>query len=292
MKRNLSLIQMIILVLLISFTCVSCNEETIDPDIDDPIIDPIIIETPANVEISHTTSFDGSAFKFDVYYYTTNKEGPKIAVVGGIHGDEQAGWQAGCELVEKLKDEKGICGQIMLIPKVNTLACQALQRYKVTGYVLSDLNRSFPLGREDNACSKTIEISNEIISLVEAFDPDVIIDLHESRNSWTKMESGTKTSLGDTVIASNNSIIIRKILKIYNENYLLDNETEFRQEGSNQLGTFNYYFTNTYPKKTVLTIETNRDYRNNKNNIALEVRTRQQLNMLEALFDYFWERNK
>ena len=269
------------------------NDTPNDPsDPSDPVVDPTIdpIEDPVNVTISNFQILENTNYVTTVYKFVTDKEGPKIAIVGGIHGDETAGWTAALRLVESIKDEKKICGEILIIPRANILADKAESRYKVTGYDFSDLNRSFPNGRYSSSKAETIKISTAIVETVEAFGADYIIDLHESMNSWETMESGTTKSLGNTLIANNNSRFMRQLIKHYNNDYRLEGETEFRQEGANQLGSFNYYFTNAYPDKVVFTIETNRGYENGVNTIDLEVRVRHQLNILKAMFDYAWNR--
>ena len=260
---------------------------------EDPIVDPgntDPVEDPVNVTITNFQILENTDYVTTVYKIVTDKEGPKIAIVGGIHGDETAGWTAALRLVESISTKEKICGEILIIPQANILADKADSRYKVTGYDFSDLNRSFPEGRYSTSKTETIKISTAIVSTVEAFEADYIIDLHESMHSWEVMEEGTKTSLGNTLIANNNSRFMRQLLRHYNNDYRLEGETEFRQEGANQLGSFNYYFTNTYPDKVVFTVETNRGYVDGKNTIDLEVRVRHQLNILEAMFDYAWNR--
>lgn len=247
-------------------------------------------EDPVNITETNFKILTGTAYETTVYKFVTDKEGPKIAIVGGIHGDEIAGWTAALRLVDSIKKEKGICGEIIIVPEANIVADKAKSRYGVSGYDLSDLNRSFPLGRYSSSKEDTIKISNAIRELIEEFDPGYIIDLHESLHSWEVMEEGTKTSLGNTLIANNNSRFMRQVLRRYNSEYRLEDETEFRQEGANQLGSFNYYFTNTYPDKVVFTVETNRGYENGTNTIDLEIRVRHQLNILKAMFDFAWNR--
>ena len=118
--------------------------------------DEQIDETPANVTVTSWTILKDTDYETSVYKFTTDKEGPKIAIVGGIHGDETAGWTAGLRLVDSISTMKGICGEILLIPQANILADNAKSRYKVTGYDFSDLNRSFPLDRYDTADRKSV----------------------------------------------------------------------------------------------------------------------------------------
>ena len=299
---NLKLLSLI-LVICVCLLLIACKEPSSDNPPDDGgetqggengnsgeggEVEPVVV--PVNITETNFKILTGTAYETTVYKFVTDKVGPKIAIIGGIHGDEVAGWTAALRLVDSIKQEKGICGEIIIVPEANILADKAKVRYNVSGYDLSDLNRSFPLGRYSSAKAETIKISDALIALISDFNPDYIIDLHESMNSWETMESGTTKSLGNTLIANNNSRFMRQVLKRYNSEYRLEDETEFRQEGANQLGSFNYYFTNTYPDKVVFTIETNRGYANGTNTIDLEIRVRHQLNILKTMFDYAWER--
>ena len=94
------------------------------------------VETP--VEVTHTfwKILEGEISETTVHKYVTNKPGPKIVIVGGIHGDEDAGWTAALRLVNTISQEKGICGEILLIPQANILADNVLVRYNVRVWAL------------------------------------------------------------------------------------------------------------------------------------------------------------
>lgn len=258
-----------------------------------------------SVEHTQTTLLTGTVSETAVHKYVTDKEGPKIAIVGGIHGDELAGWTAGLELVDMLgEDTAGICGEILLIPQANILADSLQDRYPgrttavggigtVSGVQYSDLNRSFPDGRASNATEATISISDAIRLEIEAFEPDYVIDLHESLHSWARMEQTTQTStsLGDSLIYKNQPLFMDDLIYYYNKVYRQDGETEFTSNPTSTKGSFNYYFSNLYPQAVVFTVETNREYVTGQGDTALlDTRVRQQLNILEAMFDLVWER--
>lgn len=288
-KEQVKGILMLIIIISFSFLFSACKNVTTDTTKDLTTTNDSTTIVEAKVTYTMGQILKDTPFETPIYYFKSDIVGPKIAIVGGTHGDEVAGWTAALNLVESLKNSTKMKGEILIIPEANILADKALSRYTVSGYNLSDLNRSYPLDRYSSSTENTIMISDAIVKVIEDFNPSYIIDLHESRTSWTGMESGTsKTSLGDTLVASNNSHFMRQLIKYYNENYKKDGETDFRQEGSNQKGSFNYYFTNTYSDKIVFTIETNREYKNGTNNIALETRVRQQTNMLQSLFYLAW----
>ena len=263
-------------------------------------------EVPAieeSVEVTHTQSaiLEGTAWQTAVHKYVTDREGPKIAIVGGIHGDEKAGWTAGLQLVDMFNENtKGICGEILLIPQANIQADNLGERYQgsktaksgigtVDGVKYSDLNRSFPTGRANNAQESTIGISDAIRTVIEQFEPDVVVDLHESLNSWTEQDV-TSRSLGDTLIFKNKSLFMDDLMYYYNKVYKSDGEVDFAPNPSSVAGSFNYYFTNLYTDKIVFTIETARGNTTGVDTVPLEKRVHQHINILEALFDLVWER--
>lgn len=258
------------------------------------------VETP--VEVTHTfwKILEGEISETTVHKYVTNKPGPKIVIVGGIHGDEDAGWTAALRLVNTISQEKGICGEILLIPQANILADNARVRYNVKGMgvTFSDLNRSFAVGRDSAAKSETIKISNALVEVIDEFIDDheivneydlCIIDLHESRGSYTE-GTAAKGYLGDQLICRNNPFFMEDLLIHYNENYKELGDPNFRTEEAVTDGSFSLNFTTNYPDATVFTIETNRGYKNSVNTISLEKRVTQQLNILQALFDLAWQR--
>lgn len=267
------------------------------------------------LEITHTswTILTGTIYETAVHQYVSNKEGPGIAIVGGIHGDETAGWNAALELVEVFADSDslqkelfGMCGTVLIIPQANIAADKAEERFVnypnasngiaiKDGVKYSDLNRSFPLGRYATATATTISISNAIVKTVETFGKtygfDYIIDLHEARRSWELGEAAGTTTLGDTLIYNNQPMFMSKMLKQYNKAYRPTDEPYFTNAPANQKGSYSYYFTNTYPDSVVYTIETNRSWTQSTGNaIPLEKRVRQQLNVLQAMFDLSWNR--
>ena len=251
------------------------------------------------VQVTHT-SWDilvGKPTQTTVHQFVTNKQGPAVVIVGGTHGDETAGWNAALQLVDPTSDRyignlPGVCGQILVIPQANKLSNQAVKR-TADGY--TDLNRAFPTDTYSTANAKTIEMANAIVQTIAEFNIDYtvqyFVDLHEAQTSYTQVNVDTgKMSVGDTVIFSNNYPVMNKILRQYNKTYLLEGEPNFSSNPANQKGSFSYHYTNTYPDRIVFTIETNRERINGVDTIPLEKRVRQQINMLNAMFDYAWGR--
>ena len=62
-------------------------------------------EDPVNITETNFKILTSTAYATTVYKFVTDKEGPKIAIVGGIHGDEIAGWTAALRLVDSIKKD-------------------------------------------------------------------------------------------------------------------------------------------------------------------------------------------
>lgn len=278
MKKKSTYLLIISLVFIIGLTSVltACGETGDDN------------REPLTVEHITTKMLAGTRDETEVHRFVTNREGPRIVIVGGTHGDEKAGWSAALKLVKILDSEEkrrdDMCGEILIIPQVNINADKAGKRYlsTVDGVAYSDLNRSFPNGRESGAAAATIRISDAVIEIIETFEPDYVVDLHESRKSW---EDGY---LGNSVISDNEPFFIEDMLINYNDNYIEEGEPDFINQPAVKNGSFSKYFSARYPDKVVFTIETNREYAGGADTIALSVRVRQQLNILNSMFDFAW----
>lgn len=278
MKRKSTYLLIISLVFIIGLTSVltACGETGDDN------------REPLTVEHITTKMLAGTRDETEVHRFVTNREGPRIVIVGGTHGDEKAGWSAALKLVKILDSEEkrrdDMCGEILIIPQVNINADKAGKRYlsTVDGVAYSDLNRSFPIGRESSATAATIRISDAVIEIIETFEPDYVVDLHESRKSWED------EYLGNSVISDNEPFFIEDMLINYNDNYIEEGEPKFINQPAVKNGSFSKYFSARYPDKVVFTIETNREYAGGTDTIALSVRVRQQLNILNSMFDFAW----
>lgn len=227
------------------------------------------------VEVTHTinTILKDTIYETEVHTFTTNVSGPRVAIVGGIHGDEIAGWNAGMQLLDYDFQK----GSYLIIPRANILATQLILRYPgqpTQGWYqeikYSDLNRIFP-GRSDG--NPTEVIADAIISQIVAFDPEYIIDLHESRDSY---EGGY---LGDSVIYNNvkTSLFALELVEEMNAHHLSGGDTMFRVDNSAPEGSFNNYCSAHFDA-FVMTFETNRK-------LDLTKRVGQQLALLQILFN-------
>ncbi len=49
---------------------------------------------PATVTDSSWSILADTIYETEVFQFETDREGPRVCIVGGIHGDELAGWNA------------------------------------------------------------------------------------------------------------------------------------------------------------------------------------------------------
>ena len=248
------------------------------------------------IEINNTVEtwkiLEDSIYETTVYKFTSDVPGKKCVIVGGIHGDEVAGWKAALQL----KDKRDFVGEVLLIPQANILACKREERYPgkvanagavaVNGIKYQDLNRNFPGDPNGNV---TKQIAHEISQTVIDFDPDVVIDLHESlrSSSASHFEEGTSSRLGDLLIYGNSwtSLFTQTVIEEYNASYLKEGDYPFGTDTYAPGNSFNQYFGKLYEERIVLTIETTRYFNATKPKDETR-RIEQQLELVDLVLKY------
>ena len=140
---------------------------------------------------------EGTAEENEVIVYTSVNPGPVIYIVGGIHGDELAGWHAANRLKDQLRP---ICGTVYILSPANRSGAAAETR-TVTGS--GDLNRAFPGDSESEDAA--LRIAASIFADVARVQPDFVLDLHEAR---VELGGGsTHKGLANTLIYTDDSKI-------------------------------------------------------------------------------------
>ncbi|HEV2121977.1 MAG TPA: succinylglutamate desuccinylase/aspartoacylase family protein [Chloroflexota bacterium] len=101
------------------------------------------------------------------------QDGPVVAVLGGVHGDEYEGTVAAGMIWQQL-DVEALCGTVIVVPTANPPACTAGSRTSPTDGL--NLARTFP-GSPTGTISQRIAhgLSEAIIGRV-----DFLIDLHSA----------------------------------------------------------------------------------------------------------------
>lgn len=130
----------------------------------------------------------GEEWETPYYVIDSNLPGPTIFIIGGTHGGELAGWQTALELLKRKPDR----GKFIIVPKANKKGVELRYR-EIEGE--GNLNRCYP-GKEDGIPME--QMAFHIFSLIKETQPDLVLDLHESREFHLIDEK----YVGQTLIAS------------------------------------------------------------------------------------------
>ena len=111
----------------------------------------------------------------------SNKNGKRISIVTGIHGDELEGQYVCYELIRRINEQRDkLTGIVDIYPAMNPLGIDSITR-GIPAFDL-DMNRLFP-GNEDG--DMTEYLAAKIINDVEG--SDVVIDIHASNIYLTEI---------------------------------------------------------------------------------------------------------
>ncbi|MXV64115.1 PKD domain-containing protein [Natronorubrum sp. JWXQ-INN-674] len=125
-------------------------------------------ETDAGISRDSFPIMAGTDRETTVYAAVADADGPTVVVVGGVHGNEVAGYVAANEIADWTID----AGTLVTIPEANAVAVERGTRTDDEGV---DLNRQFPEGDDPETA-----LARAIWDVVSEYDPDVVVDLHES----------------------------------------------------------------------------------------------------------------
>lgn len=134
--------------------------------------------TRATSMVKSDTFMEGTEHETMRYVQTGPADGPTVLVVGGLHGNEVAGYRAASK-VDDLSIDRG---RLVTVPRANVVAIEDGVRHGAGGV---DLNRQFPVGAEPRT-----ELARALWEVVTRFDPDVVIDLHESKGVYDGSVAG------------------------------------------------------------------------------------------------------
>jgi predicted deacylase len=144
---------------------------------------------PAEVVSVHTEKviMGGTPWETVLYIISSPKAGPVVMVIGGIHGDEPAGYLAADSIATWSVDR----GTLLVLPRANVPAIADRKRNVPGG---TDLNRAFPGNR--NSENQTEKLAAAIFEIIQEHEPHWVIDLHEAQN----FERELPGALGQTLI--------------------------------------------------------------------------------------------
>ena len=117
-------------------------------------------------------------------------DGPRVMVLGGVHGNEPGGW-IGAESVAEWEVQRGA---LIVLPRINWRSAAAFER-TLDGF--GDLNRLYPGHPEGLPMAR---MAAEITSLVEFWRPAWLWDMHESWGFFNERGENSGTAfIGQTV---------------------------------------------------------------------------------------------
>lgn len=179
--------------------------ENSSPEVITPPVPAPPEETQEKVKIE--TLAQGTKYATDLYIIESGKPGPVVLIVGGVHGNETAGYTA----ADKVTQWQVKKGTLLVLPEANKLAIDKKVRYLSSE---GDLNRDFPQSSTqsaDNALSKAIWAA------VKKYDVDWLMDMHEGYDYY---KNTSTSSVGQSLIYYPNSgtkTIASKIVNSLNE---------------------------------------------------------------------------
>jgi len=130
--------------------------------------------TPPPLRRSRYDIRAGTPEATSVFRRRSSTDGPRVLVLGGIHGDEVAGYRA----VEAASTWSVEAGTLVLVPRASE---QTIARDRRTDRAGRDLNRQFPLDGEPRTA-----LARELYNVVVRYDPDLVLDMHSSQGVWNE----------------------------------------------------------------------------------------------------------
>jgi len=197
-----------------------------------------------------------------VYVREGTADGPVIYLVGGVHGDETAGWKAAVEL----RQTELQTGKLYLAAPLNVYGAEHDQRRTRQE---RDVNRNFP--GDPNGCDAE-QIAWVVFEDIRKKQPDLVLDLHEAQ-----IPEGNRDDLRSSIICQNVQPIGDLVLDLLYA--FQDDGRTLALYGSPPAGSLNRTVTEEMGIP-VITIETDRDE-------ALDQRVERQLELVGFILSWY-----
>lgn len=217
--------------------------------------------------VSQYDLLEGTELELSVTLLEGTAEGPTVYIVGGVHGDEPAGWYAG----ELLKKTTLQAGRVYILSPVNRYGADHDRR---TTRSDRDINRSFP---GDPAGNDAQQIACAVFQDISQKKPDLVLDLHEARN-----HGENRDDLGNSLICLDVATVDELVFALLGETELASGPLDLF--GSPPEGSLNAEVSRTLCIP-VLTLETPRAE-------PLAVRVRTQLRVTEYVLQWYAMRSR
>jgi len=154
----------------------------------------------ASVHADEPTGYIADETPWKTPFYVTNSgvKGPTVLVIGGIHGDQPAGFRAALQI----RHWPLAKGKLIVIPAANLRGLNAKRR-TIPGVAESgrDLNRNFLIA-DNGEVQPRGKLAASIWELVTKEKPDWVIDFHEGTHFHISHQPSPnrKRSAGSTII--------------------------------------------------------------------------------------------
>ncbi len=136
-----------------------------------PTATPVPTPTPRPEGHEASSLLAGTPWETQVSIRSSGLDGPRVVVLGGVHGNEPGGWFAADQIATWIP----AAGALAVVPRANVLAIARFQRL-IDGE--GDLNRQYP-GDPDSELP-TSRLAAGITELCRDMRAEVVLDLHES----------------------------------------------------------------------------------------------------------------
>jgi uncharacterized protein len=146
----------------------------------------IPLQADAATSVQVKTLAPGTKYATSLYVISSSNPGPTVLIVGGVHGNETAGYKA----AQKVCNYRPSRGTLLVIPEANKLAIASDKRV-ASGQL--NLNRAFPSTK--NGSAKGV-LAQSILKVIKDYQVDWVMDMHEGYD-YTKNKS---TSVGQSLI--------------------------------------------------------------------------------------------
>jgi hypothetical protein len=162
------------------------RKEIVDSSVSPAPVQTNTPEPAAKPMVEKKVLAKGTKNATELYIIKAAKPGPVVMIVGGIHGNETAGYKA----AEKFINCDIKCGTLLVIPNANQRAIDNNRRMIKS---IGDMNRQFPASSSSTADTS---LTREIYNVVKDYKVDWLMDMHESVN-YHKLNPD---SVGQTII--------------------------------------------------------------------------------------------
>ncbi len=151
------------------------------------LVNPSPLFAADNSKVTHLTLAEGSKYATELYIIDSGIPGPVAMIVGGVHGNEPAGFTA----ARTFTDISISRGTLLVIPKANIPAAERDVRYIKGDF---DLNRSFPRSPSDQPDNA---LSRSIWNVLKTYNVEWLMDMHEG---YDYFKNKSTSSVGQTLI--------------------------------------------------------------------------------------------